>query len=183
MNEAAGLGLVGLDKLKDSYFTRGANSVTSAPAELGGEIQCLAKSSPYASPSAGAEVAHSQKWHVWCLLVLRVAGSPFIFLRIRLQEAEPRKGRSRASACLHVCMPACMPVCLYASVCLYVCMSPCLYVSMSLCLSVCLHVYMYVCGGGADFRVCSAESRMSPLYLGRGERASMSPCASKIRPV
>ena len=31
---------------------------TSAPAELGGEIQCLTKSSPCAGPSAGAEVAH-----------------------------------------------------------------------------------------------------------------------------
>ena len=32
---------------------------TSAPAELGGEIHpCLAKSSPYAGPSAGTEVAH-----------------------------------------------------------------------------------------------------------------------------
>ena len=29
--------------------------------------QCLAKSSPYAGPSAGAEVARLRKWHVWCL--------------------------------------------------------------------------------------------------------------------
>ena len=28
----------------------------------------LAKSSPYASPSAGAEVASLRQWHVWCLL-------------------------------------------------------------------------------------------------------------------
>ena len=29
--------------------------------------QCLARSSPYAGPSAGAEVARLRKWHVWCL--------------------------------------------------------------------------------------------------------------------
>ena len=32
--------------------------------------QCLAKSSPYAGPSAGTEVARLRKWHVWCLLVV-----------------------------------------------------------------------------------------------------------------
>ena len=31
--------------------------------------QCLAKSSPYAGPSAGTEVARLRKWHVWCILV------------------------------------------------------------------------------------------------------------------
>ena len=35
---------------------------------LGWEIQCLAKWSPYAGPSAGKEVARLRKWHVWCLL-------------------------------------------------------------------------------------------------------------------
>ena len=33
-----------------------------------GTWQRLAKSSPYACPSAGAEVARLLKWHVWCLL-------------------------------------------------------------------------------------------------------------------
>ena len=41
---------------------------TSAPTELGGEICNVAKSSPYAGPSAGTEVARLRKWHVWCLL-------------------------------------------------------------------------------------------------------------------
>ena len=34
-----------------------------------GNLQCLAKSSPCAGPSAGTEVARLRKWHVWCLLV------------------------------------------------------------------------------------------------------------------
>ena len=33
-----------------------------------GNSQCLAKSSPYAGPSAGTEVARLRRWHVWCLL-------------------------------------------------------------------------------------------------------------------
>ena len=33
-----------------------------------GNSQRLAKSSPYAGPSAGTEVARLRKWHVWCLL-------------------------------------------------------------------------------------------------------------------
>ena len=46
--------------------------VTSAPAELGAEIhKRLAKSSPYAGLSAGAEVARLRMWHVWCLLEQR----------------------------------------------------------------------------------------------------------------
>ena len=32
-----------------------------------GNSRSIAKSSPYAGPSAGAEVAHLWKWHVWCL--------------------------------------------------------------------------------------------------------------------
>ena len=32
-----------------------------------GNSLCLAKSSRYAGPSAGAEVACLRKWHVWCL--------------------------------------------------------------------------------------------------------------------
>ena len=38
--------------------------------------QCLAKSGPYAGPSAGAEVARLRKWHVWCLRAMVSAGFP-----------------------------------------------------------------------------------------------------------
>ena len=48
---------------------------TSAPAEPGGEIsQRLAKSSKYAGPSAGTEVACMRRWHAWCLLERRPRG-------------------------------------------------------------------------------------------------------------
>ena len=38
-----------------------------------GKFKCLAKSSPYAGPSAGTEVARLQWWRVWCILVWRSA--------------------------------------------------------------------------------------------------------------
>ena len=51
---------------KACYFCK---HVTSAHAEFGGgNSQYLAKSSPCAGPSAGAEVARLGKWRVWCLL-------------------------------------------------------------------------------------------------------------------
>ena len=39
-----------------------------------GNSQRLAKSSPYAGPSAGAESARLWKWHGWCLLEARYGG-------------------------------------------------------------------------------------------------------------
>ena len=45
-----------------------------------GNSQCLAKSSPYAGPSAGAEVPRFTKWHVWCLLADR---APALFGRLQ----------------------------------------------------------------------------------------------------
>ena len=42
-------------------------SVTKLGTAAGGNSQCLVKSSPYAGPSAGAEVARLRKWQVWCL--------------------------------------------------------------------------------------------------------------------
>ena len=36
-----------------------------------GSSRRLAKSSPYAGPSAGPEVARLRKWHAWCLLADR----------------------------------------------------------------------------------------------------------------
>ena len=47
---------------------------TSAAVEFEGNSQCLAKSSPYAGPSACAELhifgsGTFRKWHVWCLRV------------------------------------------------------------------------------------------------------------------
>ena len=35
-----------------------------------GSSQCLAKSSPYAGPSAGTEVARLRKWQAWYLLAV-----------------------------------------------------------------------------------------------------------------
>ena len=37
--------------------------------------QCLTKSSPYAGPSAGTEVARLRKWYVWCLLVITISAA------------------------------------------------------------------------------------------------------------
>ena len=57
---------------------------TSAPAELGGGTsQCLAKSSQYAGPSAGAYVARLRKWHAWCLLVVVAAQDGVRSARLR----------------------------------------------------------------------------------------------------
>ena len=46
-----------------------------------GNSQCLAKSSPYAGPSAGTEVARLRKRHVWYLLVLLARMGPTRDLR------------------------------------------------------------------------------------------------------
>ena len=56
-----------------------------------GNSQRLAKSSPYAGFSAGAEVARLRKWHVWCLLELGEADA-----KPRRREAD-RLRRHRAA--------------------------------------------------------------------------------------
>ena len=58
--------------------------------------QCLAKSSPYAGSSAGAEVARLRKWHVWCLLVSPLSGTtPQHTATARASPDHPMKPRPR----------------------------------------------------------------------------------------
>ena len=133
-------------------------NATSAPAELGGEISpCLAKSSPYAGPSAGAEVARLRKWHVWCLLAFwcrdrepegRALGRPLPSHSQASRRCQdqllftegPQIPQQFAIVCLHSCILPQLPYMLphfviraelfHGYVCIHV--------------YVCIHIYIYI---------------------------------------
>ena len=78
----------------------GTKRATSANAPLlhlqssGENSQCLAKPSPYADLSAGAEVVRLRKWHVWRLLAV-AADSGVLAGRLLRLELGPDRGAER----------------------------------------------------------------------------------------
>ena len=100
-----------------------------------GNSPCLAKSSPYAGPSAGAEVTRFGKWHAWCL-------------RVRVNAV------SVCDMCMSVCCVTCACMCVTCACLCDMCMSACM----------CAVWHVHVCVRNAT-SVCYGErvTRREPM--------------------